>query len=124
MVVYEYYSGGGIADYRVKHLAGMDEGGCKRAFGNFNFAHFAVFVIQQHDIKQFAFLPPEILAKVLIDIFGRAERLSGFPFSAADSFADLERCFQLGDFRRPDAFDGGDFARRRSLDTPETAELI
>ena len=60
----------------------------------------------------------------MVDIFGGVKWLAGFPFLAADSLADFQASFELGDLCRADAFNQTDFARRSIVDAFEAAELI
>lgn len=79
MIMDEDNGGGGIANHRVINLARMNQRGREGSLRDFDLTNLAVLVIKQNDIKKFAFLAAEMIAKVSIDIFRGAKRLARFP---------------------------------------------
>src|SRR5688500_2025360 len=123
MVVDENHRGGGFSDDRIENFARVNKRGGKRAFGNFYFTNFTVFIVEQDNVEKLAHFPAEIFSEMLIDVFRCPERLAGLPFLAADAPGDFQTRLDLSDLRGTDAFDLCQLACRSVLNSFEAAEF-
>src|SRR5918999_226233 len=124
MIVDKYHRGCGIAYYRIINFARMDKRGRKRTFGYLDFANFAIFVIQQNDVKELPLFAAEIFAKMMINVFRRPKRLAGLPFLAAHTPGDLKARLNLCDLGRANSLYGGELAGRGLVNSLKPAELV
>ncbi len=83
MVVYENRRRGRFADHRIIDFAGMHQGGGERALGHLYLTDLSVLIGEQHNVKNLAFLFFQPLAKMTIDLLGRAQGVSCWPLLLA-----------------------------------------
>jgi hypothetical protein len=112
MIVNEDHRGCGVANYRIINFARMDKRGRKRTFGYLDFANFAIFVIQQNDVKELPLFTAEIFAKMMINVFRGPKRLAGLPFLAAHTPGDFQACLNLRDLGGANSLYCGELADR------------